>query len=167
MSQYYLFVQIMCVQLLQKQGKIDEVCKVFDNLLIMDLCDVVVVVCIDVLILFIVKCYLEVEVWFGQVVQDFLDDFDLCYDYVMVVEKIGYYVMMEKQLCELICMQFDNLQVYNVFGYLFVDCNQCLFEVSKLIDKVMVFVLNDVYIMDSFGWVKYWMGDMVGVMKVL
>lgn len=78
----------------------------------------------------------------------------------MVLEKLGKFDEMEKLLCCVMQLVLGNQYVYNVLGYLLVDCNICLLEVLELIQKVVDLVLEDFFIVDSLGWVLFCMGCM-------
>lgn len=81
----------------------------------------------------------------------------------MLVEKCNDLVQMEKDLCFVIVCELDNVMVFNVFGYILVDCIICYGEVCELIFKVYKLNLDDLVIFDSMGWINYCQGKLVDV----
>ena len=87
------------------------------------------------------------------------DNPDLLYDYAMLAEKIDRIDAMETSLRKLIVLRPDHAHAYNALGYSLADRNQRLPEAKQLIEKGLSLAPNDVFILDSMGWVFYRMGD--------
>lgn len=84
---------------------------------------------------------------------------DLLYDYAMLAEKIDRIDAMETALRKLIVLRPDHAHAYNALGYSLADRNLRLVEAKQLIEKGLSLAPNDVFILDSMGWVFYRMGD--------
>ena len=84
---------------------------------------------------------------------------DLLYDYAMLAEKVDRMDAMETSLRKLIVLRPDHAHAYNALGYSLADRNERLPEAKALIEKGLSLAPNDVFILDSMGWVFYRMGD--------
>lgn len=88
----------------------------------------------------------------------YLDDNGLLYVCVFIWECCDDILCVEVDLCKILVIDLENVLVLNVLGYILVDCIGCLQEVLELIDCVCVVELDNVVIVDSYGWVLYCLG---------
>ncbi|MGQ0510544.1 MAG: tetratricopeptide repeat protein [Betaproteobacteria bacterium] len=95
------------------------------------------------------------------------DQPELLYDQALTAEKLERFETMESNLQKLIQVKPDHAHAYNALGYSLADRNQRLPEAKKLIDKALELAPEDLYIVDSLGWVLYRMGDLKGAAEQL
>jgi len=88
------------------------------------------------------------------------DQPDLLYDRALTAEKLERYDILESDLLKLIKIRPDHAHAYNALGYSFADRNVRLDEAKKLIEKAMILAPQDLFIVDSMGWIYYRMGDL-------
>ena len=74
---------------------------------------------------------------------------------------------MEKWLRQLMQLQPEDPQAYNMLGYSLADRGLRLPEALALIEKAVQLAPNDPFIQDSLGWVKFRMGDLQQAQRLL
>ena len=87
------------------------------------------------------------------------NDPDLLYDQAMVAEKLNRMDVLESSLRKLIRTRPNNAHAYNALGYSFADRKVRLPEARTLIEKALKLAPDDVFILDSMGWVLYRQGE--------
>ena len=87
------------------------------------------------------------------------DQPDLLYDLALTAEKLERFDILEANLVKLISARPDHAHAYNALGYSFAERNVRLEEARKLIQKALELAPNDLFIVDSMGWVFYRLGD--------
>jgi len=87
------------------------------------------------------------------------DQPDLLYDHALTAEKLERHDILESNLTRLIKIRPDHAHAYNALGYSFADRNVRLDEAKKLIEKAMLLAPEDLFIVDSMGWIYYRIGD--------
>lgn len=92
---------------------------------------------------------------------------ELVYDFAMTAERLQKLEVMEKQLRKIIVMKPDFAAAYNALGYSFADRNIHLDEAKTLIEKALMLSPEDYYILDSMGWVKYRLGELMQALEYL
>ena len=92
---------------------------------------------------------------------------ELLYETALLAEKLGKLDILESRLRKLIELSPDNAQAYNALGYSFADRNLRLSEARALIEKALTLAPNDIFILDSMGWVLYRQGDLPGALAHL
>lgn len=95
------------------------------------------------------------------------DQPELLYDQALTAEKLERFEVMESNLKKLIQVKPDHAHAYNALGYSLAERNQRLPEARKLIEKALELAPEDLYIVDSMGWVLYRMGDLQGAAEQL
>jgi Flp pilus assembly protein TadD len=95
------------------------------------------------------------------------DQPELLYDQALTAEKLERFEVMESNLKKLIQVKPDHAHAYNALGYSLAERNQRLPEAKKLIEKALELAPEDLYIVDSMGWVLYRMGDLKGAAQQL
>lgn len=95
------------------------------------------------------------------------DQPDLLYDHAMIAERIQRFDVLEGNLNRLITLDPENAHAYNALGYTFADRNIRLEEARKLILKALELAPDDVFVIDSMGWVLYRLGDIPGALRHL
>ena len=95
------------------------------------------------------------------------DQPELLYETALLAEKTGRLDLLESRLRRLIELRPDQPQAYNALGYSYADRNMNLAEARQLIEQALTFSPDDVFILDSLGWVLYRQGDLSGALKQL
>lgn len=95
------------------------------------------------------------------------DQPDLLYDHAMLAERIQRFDVLEGNLNRLISLDPENAHAYNALGYTYADRNIRLEEARRLILKAIELAPDDVFVIDSMGWVLYRMGDHEGALRHL
>jgi tetratricopeptide (TPR) repeat protein len=95
------------------------------------------------------------------------DQPDLLYDHAMIAERIQRFDVLEGNLNRLITLDPENAHAYNALGYTLADRNIRLEEARQLILKALDLAPDDVFILDSMGWVLYRLGDVPGALRHL
>lgn len=88
------------------------------------------------------------------------DQPEILYDLALTAEKIDRHDVMEVHLRRLIQLQPENAHAYNALGYSLADRNVRLTEAQRLIEKAVELAPEDMFILDSLGWVLYRRGDL-------
>jgi predicted Zn-dependent protease len=88
------------------------------------------------------------------------DQPDLLYDHALTAEKLDRFDVLESSLKRLIQLRPDYAHAYNALGYSYADRNIRLGEAKQLIEKAIQLAPEDLFIVDSLGWVLYRMGDL-------
>jgi len=88
------------------------------------------------------------------------DQPELLYDHALTAEKLERLDILESNLRKLIQARPDHAHAYNALGYSLADRNERLPEARKLIERALEIAPDDLYIVDSMGWVLYRMGDL-------
>ena len=83
---------------------------------------------------------------------------DLLYDYAMLAERIDKIDVLETSLRKLIKLKPDFAHAYNALGYSLADRNQRLGEAQELVEQALKLAPDDLFIVDSMGWVFYRQG---------
>ncbi|MFM9883078.1 MAG: tetratricopeptide repeat protein [Burkholderiales bacterium] len=92
---------------------------------------------------------------------------ELLYDHAMLAEKLDRVAVMEASLRKVISVKPDHAHAYNALGYSLADRNMRLPEARELIEKAMKLAPEDLFIVDSMGWVLYRQGDLEGALAQL
>lgn len=95
------------------------------------------------------------------------NDPDLLYDQAMIAEKLDRLDVLESSLRKLIRLRPDHPHAYNALGYSFADRNMRLKEARELIEKAHALAPDDVFILDSMGWVLFRQGEHEAALKYL
>lgn len=88
------------------------------------------------------------------------DQPELLYDHALTAEKLERLDILESNLRKLIQARPDHAHAHNALGYSLADRNERLPEARKLIERALEIAPDDLYIVDSMGWVLYRMGDL-------
>jgi tetratricopeptide (TPR) repeat protein len=92
---------------------------------------------------------------------------ELLYESALLAEKLDRMDVLETNLRKLIALRPDSAQAYNALGYSYADRNLRLPEARQLIEKALKLAPDDVFILDSLGWVIYRQGDPLGALVYL
>ncbi len=95
------------------------------------------------------------------------DQPDLLYDQALTAEKIDRFDVLESSLARLIKLKPDHAHAYNALGYSFAERNIRLPEAKQLIERAIELAPEDLFIVDSLGWVLFRMGDLNGAVAQL
>ncbi len=95
------------------------------------------------------------------------DQPELLYETALLAEKIDKLDILERRLRRLIELRPESAQAYNALGYSYADRGIRLNEARELIEKALGLSPDDVFILDSMGWVLYRQGDLEGALAYL
>ena len=95
------------------------------------------------------------------------DNPDLLYETALLAERLNRVELLETRLRRLIELRPDMPQAYNALGYSYADRNMNLPEARRLIEQALKLAPDDVFILDSMGWVLYREGDLAGALSHL
>jgi tetratricopeptide (TPR) repeat protein len=98
----------------------------------------------------------------GEALAKSPDQPDLLYDQALTAEKIDRFDVLEASLTRLIQLKPDHAHAHNALGYSFAERNIRLPEAKKLVERALELAPEDLYIVDSLGWVLFRMGDLNG-----
>jgi tetratricopeptide (TPR) repeat protein len=91
----------------------------------------------------------------GKALADQPEQPDLLYDYAMLAERVDRMDLLESSLRKLITIRPDHAHAYNALGYSLADRNLRLPEAHDLIEHALKLAPDDLFIVDSMGWVLY------------
>ena len=95
------------------------------------------------------------------------DDADWVYSQGMVAERLQRYAEMERLMRQHMVLAPEDHQARNALGYSFADRGVRLDEAKALIQEALRMVPNDPFVMDSWGWVLFRLGNHAEAEKVL
>ena len=98
----------------------------------------------------------------GEALAKSPDQPDLLYDHALTAEKIDRFDVLESSLTRLIQLRPDHAHAHNALGYSFAERNIRLPEAKKLVERALELAPEDLFIVDSLGWVLFRMGDLQG-----
>ncbi|WP_245916348.1 tetratricopeptide repeat protein [Candidatus Pandoraea novymonadis] len=166
-SHTYLLAQIYRADLLIQQKKIDEALTLIQSIELNDAREKLVLKRAQSDVLVRVKRYDDAEKLLRVEVEAHPNDMSLLYQYGMVAELNRHHDVMEKSMRQIIADQPNNAQAYNALGYSLAERKKHLPEALKLLKKAINFSPQDPHIMDSFGWIKYRLGDKKAALNLL
>jgi len=91
---------------------------------------------------------------------DLPDDLDLLYARGLVTAMLDQVVDHERDMRRLIELDPENAHAYNALGYTLADKTERFEEALALIEKALLLLPGDPYILDSLGWVHYRRGNL-------
>ncbi len=91
---------------------------------------------------------------------DLPDDLDLLYARGLVTAMLDQVVDHERDMRRLIELDPQNAHAYNALGYTLADKTERFEEALALIEKALLLLPGDPYILDSLGWVHYRRGNL-------
>ncbi len=92
---------------------------------------------------------------------------ELMSEMAIVCDELQRYEEMEGLLRQLMQLQPEDPQAYNMLGYSLADRGLRLPEALVLIEKAVQLAPKDPFIQDSLGWVKFRMGDLPQAQQIL
>ena len=113
------------------------------------------------------KAHTEALVLLNEAIERDPDTADLLYDRAMVAEKLNKLAIMEADLRRVIELRPEHAHAYNALGYSLAERNMRLNEAYDLVQKALKFAPNDVFILDSLGWVQFRLGRVDEALKTL
>jgi tetratricopeptide (TPR) repeat protein len=91
---------------------------------------------------------------------DLPDDLDLLYARGLVTAMLDQVIDHERDMRRLIELDPENAHAYNALGYTLADKTERFEEALALIEKALLLLPGDPYILDSLGWVHYRRGNL-------
>ena len=91
---------------------------------------------------------------------DLPDDLDLLYARGLVTAMLDQVGDHERDMRRLIELDPQNAHAYNALGYTLADKTERFEEALALIEKALLLLPGDPYILDSLGWVHYRRGNL-------
>ena len=113
------------------------------------------------------KAHAEALALLTDAIENDPDTADLLYDRAMVAEKMNKLAIMEADLRRVIELRPEHAHAYNALGYSLAERNLRLNEAYDLVQKALKFAPNDVFILDSLGWVQFRLGRVDEALKTL
>lgn len=92
---------------------------------------------------------------------------ELLYDYALLAEQLKNFPEMEQALRKVMQLKPDNAHAYNALAYSFADRNERLPEARALLEKALLLMPNDPFILDSMGWLNYREGNIKDALEIL
>ncbi len=105
------------------------------------------------------KQYREALDTLGRVLTALPDNKDLLYARSLIAEKLDLIDMAERDLRAILKQDVKNANALNALGYMLADRGQRLDEAQKLLREAMVLKPDDPFILDSYGWLQYRLGN--------
>lgn len=156
----YLPAQIKYAGVLAKQGQLDEARKQLQSITPQSNQQRVQLTLAEVQLLRDAKRYAEAHTLLDKALEKLPNYPDLLYERAMTAEKLNRFPDMEKDLRKLIQIKPDFAHAYNALGYTLVDRNERLEEAQQLLEKALLLMPEDAFIMDSVGWLYFRRGDL-------
>lgn len=159
-GEHYIPAQIRRAALLAKQGKLAEARAYLKQVAVKNNQQRVQVVVAEAQLLRDAKAYAEAFELLGKALEKLPNHPDLLYDHAMAAERAGKFEILEQDLRKLIQIKPDYAHAYNALGYTLADRSERLDEALQLIEKAQKLAPDDLFILDSLGWVHYRMGQL-------
>ncbi len=113
------------------------------------------------------KQYREALDTLGRVLTALPDNKDLLYARSLIAEKLNLIDVAERDLRAILKQDAKNANALNALGYMLADRGERLDEAQKLLREAMVLKPDDPFILDSYGWLQYRLGNSVEAIKHL
>lgn len=159
-GEQYIPAQIRRAAVLAKQGKLAEARAHLKQIVVQSNQQRVQVVVAEAQLLRDAKAYAEAFELLGKALEKLPNHPDLLYDHAMAAERAGKFEILEQDLRKLIQIKPDYAHAYNALGYTLADRSERLDEALQLIEKALKLAPDDLFILDSLGWVHYRMGQL-------
>ena len=152
---------------LAKQGKLDEARAYLKGLDVDSPAEKVQLIVAEAQLLRDANRPREAFEFLDKALQTDPDQPELLYDYALTAEKLDRFDVLEANLRKLIQVKPDHAHAYNALGYSLAERNTRLPEARKLIEHALELAPEDLFIVDSLGWVLYRQGDLKGAAREL
>lgn len=159
-GEQYIPAQIRRAGILAKQGKLAEARQHLRQIAVQSNQQRVQVVVAEAQLLRDAKAYAEAFELLGKALEKLPNHPDLLYDHAMAAERAGKFEILEQDLRKLIQIKPEYAHAYNALGYTLADRSERLDEALQLIEKALKLAPDDLFILDSLGWVHYRMGQL-------
>ncbi len=103
----------------------------------------------------------------GRALTALPDNKDLLYARSLIAEKLGLIDVAERDLRAILKQDAKNANALNALGYMLADRGQRLDEAQKLLREAMTLKPDDPFILDSYGWLMYRLGNSAEAIKHL
>lgn len=113
------------------------------------------------------KQYREALDTLGRALAALPDNKDLLYARSLIAEKLDLIDVAERDLRAILKQDAKNANALNALGYMLADRGQRLDEAQKLLREAMVLKPDDPFILDSYGWLLYRLGNGAEAIKHL
>ncbi|TAM43758.1 MAG: tetratricopeptide repeat protein [Gammaproteobacteria bacterium] len=113
------------------------------------------------------KLYREALDTLGRVLTALPDNKDLLYARSLIAEKLNLIDVAERDLRAILKQDAKNANALNALGYMLADRGERLDEAQKLLREAMVLKPDDPFILDSYGWLQYRLGNSAEAIKHL
>lgn len=104
---------------------------------------------------------------YTQGLEEFADNAELLYARAMTAERLNDLDGMEQDLRKVLARNPNNAEALNALGYTLADRTNRHEEALELIQKALELRPDDVFILDSMGWVQYRLGKYDSAVKYL
>ncbi len=113
------------------------------------------------------KQYREALDALGRALTALPDNKDLLYARSLIAEKLSLIDVAERDLRAILKQDGKNANALNALGYMLADRGDRLDEAQKLLREAMVLKPDDPFILDSYGWLLYRLGNSAEAIKHL
>ncbi len=113
------------------------------------------------------KQYREAFDTLGRALMALPDNKDLLYARSLIAEKLDLIDVAERDLRAILKQDAKNANALNALGYMLADRGQRLDEAQKLLREAMALKPDDPFILDSYGWLQYRLGNSAEAIKQL
>lgn len=104
---------------------------------------------------------------YSQALEEFADNAELLYARAMSAERLNNLDGMEQDLRKVLARNPNNAEALNALGYTLADRTNRYEEALELIQQALELRPDDVFILDSMGWVQYRLGKHENAVKYL
>lgn len=113
------------------------------------------------------KQYREALDTLGRALAALPDNKDLLYARSLIAEKLDLIDVAERDLRAILKQDAKNANALNALGYMLADRGQRLDEAQTLLRDAMALKPDDPFILDSYGWLQYRLGNSAEAIKHL
>ena len=111
--------------------------------------------------------YREALDMLGRALTALPENKDLLYARSLIAEKLNLIEIAERDLRAILKQDAKNANALNALGYMLADRGQRLDEAQSLLREAMTLKPDDAFILDSYGWLQYRLGNSAEAIKFL
>lgn len=166
-GEYYLNAQIRVIVLKSKENDIAGARALIDSLRVQRPGQKLRLYLVEGEILAEANRHKEAHEVYTQGLAEFADNAELLYARAMSAERLNDLDGMEQDLRKVLARNPNNAEALNALGYTLADRTNRYEEALELIQKALELRPDDVFILDSMGWVQYRLGKHEAAVKYL
>jgi WD40 repeat protein/tetratricopeptide (TPR) repeat protein len=158
-SQTYLDVQIRITTILAEQGELDKALEHLHNVSVDNDNDKFRLVKFEADLLAWQKRYDEAIAIYNRLIETNPDNSDLFFNRAIVADTMGNFEQYEKDLRRILGINPKDVNALNSLGYTLADRTDRYQEACDLLKQAKELAPENPFVLDSFGWVLYKMGN--------